>query len=111
MEHTHFAIIIILLALIVASRIRGFIQNHYSTTPASKTRLISFAANALSLGSCWINQLRWLNEDPGLVEYLQSLGMEENERVYGAVIIGYPAGELNRNLMKQKGNIITFINE
>ena len=70
------------------------------------------AANALDLGSCWINQLRWLNEEPELVEYLQSLGMKEDERIYGAVIIGYPATESglpNRNLMAQKGNEVTFI--
>ena len=68
------------------------------------------AANALDLGSCWINQLRWLNEDRRLIDYLCSLGMKENERVYGAVIIGYPASGLpNRNLMPQKGNEITYI--
>ena len=68
------------------------------------------AANALDLGSCWINQLRWLNEDEALVEYLRSLGMKENERIYGAVIIGYPANGLpNRSLMAQKGNEITYI--
>ncbi len=27
------------------------------------------AANALDLGSCWINQLRWLNEESEIVEY------------------------------------------
>ena len=68
------------------------------------------AANALDLGSCWINQLKWLNEDPEIVDYLKSLGMKEEERVYGAVVIGYPASGLpNRNLMKQKGNEITYI--
>lgn len=70
------------------------------------------AANALDLGSCWINQLRWLNEEPELVRYLQSLGMKEDERIYGAVIIGYPATESglpNRSLMQQKGNEITWI--
>ena len=70
------------------------------------------AANALDLGSCWINQLRWLNEEPALVEYLRSLGMKAYERIYGAVIIGYPATESglpNRNLMVQKGNEVTFI--
>ncbi len=70
------------------------------------------AANALDLGSCWINQLKWLNGDPELTAYLRSLGMKENERVYGALILGYPATESglpNRNLMAQKGNEITFI--
>ena len=68
------------------------------------------AANALDLGSCYINQLRWLNEDEALLDYLRSLGMKESERVYGAVIIGYPAGGLpNRSLMAQKGNEVTWI--
>ena len=70
------------------------------------------AANALDLGSCWINQLRWLNEEPSLTEYLRSLGMKENERIFGAVIIGYPASETglpDRRLMPQKGNEVTFV--
>ena len=70
------------------------------------------AANALDLGSCYINQLRWLNENPPLTAYLRSLGMKENERVYAAVILGYPATESglpNRSLMVQKGNEITCI--
>ena len=43
---------------------------------------------------------------------MQSLGMKENERSYGAGIIGYPATENglpNRNRMPQKGNEITMI--
>ncbi len=70
------------------------------------------AANALDLGSCWINQLRWLNEEPALTDYLRTLGMKEHERIYGAVIIGYPATENglpNRNLMACMGNEVTFI--
>ena len=70
------------------------------------------AANALDLGSCWINQLKWLNAEPEIVEYLRSLGMKEGERVYGAVILGYPATETglpNRNLMVLKGNEVTWI--
>jgi nitroreductase len=70
------------------------------------------AANALDLGSYWINQLKWLNEEPEILECLYSLGMKETERVYGAVIIGYPETENglpNRNLMKLKGNEVTWI--
>ena len=70
------------------------------------------AANALDLGSCWINQLKWLNEEAGIVEYLRTFCMKDEERVYGAVIIGYPATESglpNRNLMTLKGNEVTWI--
>ncbi len=70
------------------------------------------AANALDLGSCWINQLKWLNEEPEIVDCLKDLGMKEEERVYGAVIIGHPAtdsGLPNRNRMTLKGNEVTWI--
>ena len=70
------------------------------------------AANALDLGSCWINQLKWLNEESEIVEYLRGFGMKNDERVYGAVIIGYPTTESglpNRNLMSLKGNEVTWI--
>ena len=70
------------------------------------------AANALDLGSCWINQLKWLNEDPDITAYLRELGLNEGERVYGAVSIGHPAspdGQPDRRLMPQKGNVVTYI--
>lgn len=47
------------------------------------------AANELDLGSVWINQLKWLNEDETLLEYERSLGLEDNERIYGALAVGY----------------------
>ena len=69
-------------------------------------------ANALDLGSCWINQLKWLNEEPEILEYLRSFGLKEEERVYGAVIVGYPATESglpDRRRMVLKGNEVTRI--
>ena len=69
-------------------------------------------ANELDLGSCWVNQLRWLNEDPELLDYLSDLGLKENERVYGAMILGYPDstdGKPARNALERKGNEVTFI--
>lgn len=95
------------LLIVVANR-RDYGNNMADCACAIENMMV--AANALDLGSCWINQLRWLNEDPRLVAYLRSLGMKESERVYGAVIIGYPANGLpNRNRMPQKGNEITLI--
>ena len=94
--------------LIAAANRRDYGNNMADCACAIENMMV--AANALDLGSCWINQLRWLNEDEGLVEYLRSLGMKENERIYGAVIIGYPANGLpNRSLMAQKGNQTTYI--
>ena len=96
--------------LIVVANRRDYGNNIADCACAIENMMI--AANALDLGSCWINQLKWLNEEPAIVDYLHELGMEEDERVYGAVIIGYPAGDSglpNRRLMPQKGNKVTYI--
>ena len=71
------------------------------------------AANALDLGSCWINQLKWLNEEPEILNYLRELGLKENERVYSSMIVGYPKsndGKPARTPLPRKGNEVTFIN-
>ena len=97
-------------ALIVVANRRDYGNNMADCACAIENMMV--AANALDLGSCWINQLRWLNEEPALVKYLRSLGMREYERVYGAVVVGYPAtdsGLPNRNMMAQKGNEMTYI--
>ena len=69
-------------------------------------------ANALDLGSCWINQLKWLNEDPVILEYMKKLGMDEGERVYGALAVGYPDttdGLPNREPLERTGNNVTVV--
>ena len=95
--------------IIVANR-RDYGNNIADCACAIENMMV--AANALDLGSCWINQLKWLNDEPEIVEYLRGFGMEEDERVYGAVIIGYPSSETdmpNRSLMTLKGNEVTWI--
>ncbi len=97
------------LLIVVANR-QNYGNNMADVACAIENMMV--AANALDLGSCWINQLRWLNEEPEIVSYLQELGMKEDERVYGAVIIGHPATESglpNRNRMQLKGNEVTWI--
>ena len=42
------------------------------------------AATALGVGSCWINQLHWLDENAAVRAALCALGLEENETVTGA---------------------------
>ena len=70
------------------------------------------AANELDLGSCYINQLKWLNEDPTLLEYLRSLGLKEDERVYASVALGYAdteSGLPNRTESPRVGNEVVFV--
>ena len=70
------------------------------------------AANELDLGSVWINQLKWLNEDETLLEYERTLGLEENERIYGALAVGYADTEDDlpcRKPLNRTGNKVTYI--
>jgi nitroreductase len=67
-------------------------------------------ANALDLGSCWINQLKWLNEDQRLLCLERELGLRDGERVYGALALGWPSsGVPLREPLPRKGNEVTWI--
>ena len=68
--------------------------------------------NALDLGSCWINQLKWLNENTVILEYMKKIGIDESERVYGALAVGYPDsadGLPNREPLARTGNKVTIV--
>lgn len=95
--------------IIVANK-KNYGNNMADTCCAMENMML--AANALDLGSCWINQLRWLNENPVLRQYLQELGMAEDERVYASLSLGYaalPDGLPNRRIVSITGNPVTFI--
>lgn len=69
-------------------------------------------ANALDLGSVWINQLKWLNENMVILEEILKLGMEPDERVYGALALGYADtedGMPNRKALERTGNKVTYV--
>ena len=69
-------------------------------------------ANALDLGSCWINQLKWLNENPVILGYLTGLGLKADERVYGALALGFADTEDGlpvRTLLARNGNEVTMV--
>ncbi len=69
-------------------------------------------ANSLDLGSCWINQLKWLNENEEIIRVFESFGMKESERIYGALALGYPDSEdglPERRQIERKGNEVTYI--
>ncbi|SDB06704.1 nitroreductase [Butyrivibrio sp. INlla16] len=67
------------------------------------------AANALDLGSCWINQLHWLDENDAIREFMYKYGLKEDETITGGLILGYPeGGSPNREPLERKGNPITW---
>ena len=69
-------------------------------------------ANALDLGSCWINQLKWLNENEALLAIERELGLLEHERIYGALSVGFAGTKdslPDRKPLARRGNAVTWI--
>lgn len=96
--------------LIVVANKKDYGNNIADTACALENMMIM--ANNLDLGSCWINQLRWLNENPKVIEYFKNLGMKDEEVICGALSLGYPDsddGLPQRQPLPRTGNIITTI--
>ena len=96
--------------LIVVANKKDCGNNMADSCAAMENMLL--AANALDLGACWINQLRWLQDNPVLLDYLHELGMKDDEWVFGSISLGYPDmpdGLPNRNITTIKGNEVTYI--
>ncbi len=66
------------------------------------------AASSLHVGSCWINQLHWLDDNPKIEGYIRQLGLLENETICGGLSLGYAEGEPSSPI-KRVGNQVTFI--
>ncbi len=96
--------------LIVVANKRDY-GNRYADVSCAMQNMM-LAANALDFGSCWINQLRWLQDNPVLRAYLQKLGMAEDEEVCASLSIGYPDtpdGLPGRRVMPVTGNPVVYI--
>lgn len=96
--------------LIVVANKRDYGNKYADVSCAMQNMML--AANALDLGSCWINQLRWLQDNPVLRGYLQKLGMAEDEEVCASLSIGYPNtpdGLPGRRVMPVTGNPVVYI--
>ena len=95
--------------ILTANRI-GFGNNMADCSCAVENMMLM--ANALDLGSCWINQINWLNENPAMIAYLKSLGMHDGETVYVSMALGYTDSEDGlpyRRVVERKGNPVTYI--
>lgn len=96
--------------LIVVSNKKDYGNNLADVACALENMMIT--ANAFDLGSCWINQLRWLNENEEVIKLFESFGMAPDERIYGSLALGYPDTEdglPERRQIERKGNKVTLI--
>lgn len=94
--------------LIVVANKKGYGNAMADSSCALENMMI--AANALDLGSCWINQLHWLDENPTLRNYLEELGLKEDETITGGLSLGYSENDLpERKPLLRTGNPVTWI--
>ena len=96
--------------LIVTANKKDYTNNMADCACALENMMLM--ANALDLGSCWINQLKWLNECEAVNALFRKYGLAEDERIYGAVSIGYADTEdglPSRNPLPRTGNPVTYI--
>ena len=93
--------------LIVVANRKGYGNAMADSACALENMMI--AANALDLGSCWINQLHWLDDSEAVRSFMKDCGLREDETITGAVAIGYPEnGVLNRTMTERKGYPVTW---
>ena len=94
--------------LIITANRRGYGNAVADSACALENMMI--AANALDLGSCWINQLHWLDDNDAVRSFLLEKGLKEDETVTGGLILGYPdSGLPARTPLARKGNPVTWI--
>jgi nitroreductase len=72
---------------------------------AAALQNIFLSANSLGLGSCWVNQLRWLDGDPGVRAFLEGLGIPRGRVICGSAVIGYIDGELPKAPPRKAGTV------
>ena len=97
-------------ALIITANKKDYTNNMADCACALENMMLM--ANALDLGSCWINQLKWLSNAGKFNEFFHSLGMAEDELIYGAVSVGYADtadGLPHRNPLERTGNPVTYV--
>jgi len=96
--------------LVVTANKRGYGNALADSACALENMMI--AANALDLGSCWINQLHWLTDHPAIRPYMEALGLEKDEFITGGLSLGYPDTADNaplRQPLERRGNPVIWI--
>jgi len=77
--------------LIVASNVGGYSNAMVDCAAALENMLL--AAHSLDIGGCWVNQLRWLEDDEEVRSFLLQFGIPKEHVICGAAAIGYIDGQ------------------
>lgn len=73
-------------ALVVVSNRRGYPNAIADSACALQNMMLT--AESMGIGSCWINQMHWLDENQLIRDYLEPLGLGSDETICGAVALG-----------------------
>ena len=69
------------------------------------------AATALELGTCYVNQVHWLTSHPCIREFLKPFGLEEDEDVFGGIVLGHPKNMPQKQPKRKQNQIIRITKE
>jgi nitroreductase len=86
-------------------------QKDYGNALADSACLLEnmmLSATSLNIGSCWINQLRWLDGNKEIRAFLEQLGVGENETVCGGLALGIKAVK-DQEPLRRVGNQVTYV--
>lgn len=93
--------------LIVVANKRGY--GNAMADCACVLENMMIAATSINIGSCWVNQLRWLADNEIVKEYVKNkLNIREEEIICGGLILGY-SNQDNLVPLQRKGNPVTYI--
>lgn len=94
--------------LIVIANKKGYGNAIADSSCALENMMI--AANAFDLGSCWINQLHWLDDNERIRAFLEGYGLKKDETITGGLALGFSENRLpNRKPLDRKGNVVTWV--
>ena len=94
--------------LIVIANKKGYGNAIADSSCALENMMI--AANAFDLGSCWINQLHWLDDNERIRTFLEGYGLKKDETITGGLALGFSENGLpNRKPLDRKGNVVTWV--
>lgn len=92
--------------LVVAANVRGYGNAMADCAIALENMML--AAASINIGSCWVNQLKWLGDNDTIKTYMERLGIAENEVICGGLILGY-SDQMELPPLERKGNRVTYI--
>ena len=91
--------------LILLANKKGYTNAMADCTCVLQNMMI--AAASLDVATCYNNQLKWLNENQAMGDYLKSLGLNVDEIICNSLIAGYSNQTMNP--LDRKGNPVTYL--